>query len=396
LEAPSQIFKSKFNNGLGEKMKRIHFKAMAMGAALCSSSAYADNSVTLYGIIDTGFMYIHNSSGQSTQFLMASGTESGSRWGLKGSEDLGGGLKTIFKLENGFSSTAGNLGQGGREFGRQAYVGLTSSGWGTVTLGRQYDPLIDLVQPIQGDGFLGGFYSTPGDIDNADNNVRVNNAVKWASPIWGGLQLSAMYSFGGVAGSVGSGQTYSGAAAYQNGPISLAGGYFHVDNGNATLSTRTTTSSDSLFGSSVNSAYASARSVNIARAGGNYTIGPVIVGGYYSFSQYNPDASSTFRIPEKYNNGEIYAVWNISLSLQTEIGYDYLKTSGDSSAKQHQFSIGADYFVSKRTDIYTVASYAHATGQNGTGPAQAVIGSLDVDSGKSTQAIVTVGLRHKF
>src|SRR6516165_3537412 len=136
-------------------------------------------------------MYIHNSGGHSTQVLMTSGAESGSRFGLKGSEDLGGGLKAIFQIENGFNSTNGKLGQGSRMFGRQAYVGLAGNGWGTVTLGRQYDPVVDLVQPVQGDNWLGGFFTSPGDIDNADNSVRFNNAVKWASPNWSGLQLEA-------------------------------------------------------------------------------------------------------------------------------------------------------------------------------------------------------------
>jgi predicted porin len=205
-----------------------------------------------------------------------------------------------------------------------------------------------------------------------------------------------MYSFGGVAGSMGSGQTYSGAAAYQNGPVSLAAGYLHIDNGNASSSSRSTTTADSLFNSSVNNAYASARSVNIARAGGNYAIGPVTLGGYYSFSQYNADAKSSFTGTEKYNNGEVYAVWQINPALLTELGYDYLKSSGNSSAKQHQVSIGADYFLSKRTDFYAVAAYAHASGKNGSGTAEAVIGSNDVDSGADSQGLVVVGIRHKF
>lgn len=281
-------------------------------------------------------------------------------------------------------------------FGRQAYVGLSGTSWGTVTLGRQYDPVVDLVQPVQGDNWLAGFFTSPGDIDNADNSLRFNNAVKWASPNWSGLQFEAMYSFGGIAGSLGSGQTYSGAASYSNGPLSLAAGYLHIDNGNTVLSTRGTTSADSLFNSSVNRAYSTSRSINIARGGGNYAFGSVTVGGYYSYSQYNPDASSTFTRSEKYQNGEVYAVWNISPSLLTEIGYDYMKSSGDSSAKQNQFSIGADYFLSKRTDIYAIAAYALVSGQNGAGAAQAVIGSNNVDSGSNKQALVTVGLRHKF
>lgn len=367
-----------------------------MALATFASQAYAQNSVTLYGIVDTGLTYTHNVDGKSSQFQMSSGNEQGARWGLKGTEDLGAGLKTIFQLENGFSSTSGALGQSGRMFGRQAFVGLASASWGTLTLGRQYDPLIDLVQPIQADNYLGGFFISPGDVDNGDNSARINNSVKWASPNWKGLQFSAMYSFGGVAGSVGSGQTYSGAAAYSNGSLSLAGGYLHIDNGNATLSTRGTTTSDSLFNSSVNNAYASARSINIIRAGGNYAIGSVTLGGYYSHSEYSPDASSTFLRAEKYNNGNLYAVWQVSPTLQTELAADYLRSSGDSSAKYFDIGVGADYNISKRTDFYAVAAYGHASGQNGLGTAQAVIGSTDADSGKNNQSTIVIGMRHKF
>src|ERR1700722_13901804 len=111
--------------------KEIALSAVPLAFALTTIQAHAQNSVTLYGIIDTGFTYTHNSGGSASQFAMTSGNESGSRWGLKGSEDLGGGLKTIFQLENGFNSTTGKLGQNGREFGRQAFVGLSGSGWGT-------------------------------------------------------------------------------------------------------------------------------------------------------------------------------------------------------------------------------------------------------------------------
>ncbi|MEN2474797.1 porin [Burkholderia sp. GS2Y] len=377
-------------------MKKIHSASIAVGIAMLASHAHAQSTVTLYGVVDAGLMYVHNSNGQSTQIAMISGGESSSRFGLKGSEDLGGGLKAIFQIENGFNVANGKLGQGGRMFGRQAYVGLSGNGWGSVTLGRQYDPLTDLVQPVQGNNWLGGYFTSPGDVDNADDNARFNNAIKWASPNWSGMQFEAMYTFGGVAGSVGSGHTYAGAASYTNGPLALAAGYQHIDNGNATLSSRGTTSADSVFNSSINNAYSSARSINIARAGGYYVLGAFTLGGYYSFSQYNPDASSTFTKSEKYHNGEVYALWQVSPTVQAQIGYDYMKSTGDSAAKQHTFAIAADYLLSKRTDLYAVAAYAHATGENGAGLAQAVIGSSAIDSGADKQAMVIIGMRHKF
>ena len=147
---------------------------------------------------------------------MGSGNLQGSRFGLKGAEDLGGGLKAIFQLENGFDSTSGALGQGKRMFGRQAFVGLQSDQYGTLTLGRQYDPIVDLVQGVTADNYFGSVFATPGDVDNNDNSLRVSNAIKYTSPVFAGFQFEGMYALGGVAGKTGAGQTWSVAAAYNN------------------------------------------------------------------------------------------------------------------------------------------------------------------------------------
>ncbi|TGS61209.1 porin, partial [Mesorhizobium sp. M1C.F.Ca.ET.176.01.1.1] len=126
------------------------------------------------------------------------------------------------------------LGQGSREFGRQAFVGLTGATWGTLTAGRQYDPITDMVQGVTADNFFGSAFATPGDVDNNDNSARVSNAVKYVSPNYAGLQFEALYAFSGVAGQAGQGYTYSGAVSYSNGPFSLAGGYLRATNASAT------------------------------------------------------------------------------------------------------------------------------------------------------------------
>ncbi|CAD6547967.1 porin [Paraburkholderia sabiae] len=369
------------------------FLSLAMLAA--TGAAHADNSVTLYGIVDTGLTWVNNDGGHKS-ISMTSGNQSGNRWGLKGAEDLGGGLKTIFTLESGFDSTNGKMGQGSRLFGRQAFVGLSGDRWGTLTVGRQYDPLVDLVQPVQGDNFLGGVFISPGDIDNADNSARVNNAIKYTSPSLSGFQFSALYSLGGVAGATGSGQSYAVAAAYSNGPLNVAAGYYHFNNGNA--ANRGTTTWDSLFSTPVNAAYATASAINNVRFGGNYLVGPVTLGGYYSHAEYTADGRSAFANTQKYNTGSVYAVWQVSAPLQTQIGYVYMKSSGNSSAKYHQFAAAADYALSKRTDVYAWAAYTTASGtQDPSGtPAVAVIGSATGASGSGRQATVTAGIRHKF
>ncbi|MFM0045630.1 porin [Paraburkholderia sediminicola] len=373
-------------------------KPIVIAAAILSSSSaqsFAQNSVTLYGVLDDSIQYAHNAGGKSNQIAMVSGQLSGSRWGLKGVEDLGGGLQAVFRLENGFDPNTGKLGQGGRMFGRQAYVGLSKDTFGTVTLGRQYDALFDLVFPAQGNYFL-EYFAAPGDVDIGDGTVRQNNAIKWASPDWSGFRVNLTYSLGNVAGAVGSGQSYSGAMSYTTSSWVVAAGYIHIDNGNPTISTRGATSSDSIFESPVNSAYSTAKAIDITRVAANYTVGPVTFGGYYSFSEYLADAASTFSGSERYNNGSIFALWQVSPPFQLELGYDYMKSAGDSSATYHTINLAADCSLSKRTDIYGIASYGHAAGQNGLGPAQAVISDTTVAPGNASQELLIVGIRHRF
>src|ERR1700744_2506519 len=120
-------------------MKKTILATAVLGSI--SLSAHAQSSVTLYGLIDAGISYVNNArAGTSHDNLVKydDGVASGSRWGLRGTEDLGGGLKAIFVLESGFNSGNGTLGQGGALFGRQAFVGLARDGVGSVTFGRQY------------------------------------------------------------------------------------------------------------------------------------------------------------------------------------------------------------------------------------------------------------------
>ena len=376
-------------------IKKTKIALLATALVQFAMPAHADTSVMLSGYLDDALAYVSSNGGHGPQWGLSSGNHSTDAWSLSGSEDLGGGLAATFMLENQFDVNSGQALNDSRLFGSQAFVGLTSEQWGSLTLGRQEDPLSQLMQPITAQPFS-GTYGSPGDIDNYDNSANFNNAIEWTSPSLGGVTLQGMYAFGGVAGSTGSGQSYSGAASYAHGPCTAVAGILHVDNGSATASTRGNSSSDSFFGSAVNQAYASARSIDIVRAGAQYVIGKVTLGGAYSFSEYNRDSASTFAKAEKYANGSVFAQWQATEALQLIAGYNETKSSGDSSAKYHQANLGADYALSKRTDMYAMGGFQRASGRNGLGAAQAVIGSYDIDSGKSTQALAFVGIRHKF
>ena len=123
---------------MNKKLVALAVSAVAAGAASAQTA-----NVTLYGVLDT-YLASERVSAQGTTpsvsvTVLNAGGLSGSRWGLRGSESLGGGMNAIFNLENGFDSSTGGLNQGGRLFGRRAFVGL-NGGFGQVQVGRDYSP----------------------------------------------------------------------------------------------------------------------------------------------------------------------------------------------------------------------------------------------------------------
>src|ERR1700761_8833553 len=210
---------------MNETIKKVLLSIGATGAVATPIYGFAQSSVTLYGAIDEGLQYTSNVKGKSN-IETTSGQDSGDRWGLKGTEDLGGGLKAIFQIENGFNLNTGNLNNGGRIFGRQAYVGLQSDSLGPVTFGRQYDPLVDLLGPLTANGnWAGSLLSHVYDNDNTDNTIRVNNAVKFASNKYAGFSFEGMYAFSNQAGGFADNRLYGMAAQYANGPMTIVGAY---------------------------------------------------------------------------------------------------------------------------------------------------------------------------
>ncbi|VVD71815.1 membrane protein [Pandoraea terrigena] len=166
--------------------------ALAAGLALADTSASAQ-SVTLYGVLDTGIEYVSH-AGADNRALVRMPANTGSlpsRWGLRGDEDLGGGLHTVFALESGFNVRAGDLNQGGRLFGRQAWVGL-SNRYGTLSFGRQYS----MTFWVMGDAdILGPDLYGSGSLDSYIPNARSDNTIAYKG-VFHGLTVGATYSFG--------------------------------------------------------------------------------------------------------------------------------------------------------------------------------------------------------
>ena len=173
-------------------MTRLTPLAMAAALAATGGLAQAQSSVTIYGTVDAAVEHLSNApTGSVTRVPGLTGGSAPSRLGFRGTEDLGGGLRAVFTLEQGISVDSGALNQGGRAFGRQAFVGL-SGAWGTVSLGRQYSMLFwsQLESDILGPAMFGS-----GSLDSYLPNARVDNAIAYRGS-FDGVTVGATYSLG--------------------------------------------------------------------------------------------------------------------------------------------------------------------------------------------------------
>jgi predicted porin len=396
-----------FKNNGDDIMKKIFWIPSIFG--LFTSAAIAQSSVTLYGIVDAGFVYLNNNAGDK-QYFLNSGNLQGSRWGLRGTEDLGSGLSAIFVLENGFNVFNGRLGQGGAEFGRQGYVGLSSKQFGTFTFGRQYDSVVDFTGAFEvGDQWATYFAAHPGDLDNVNNTNRINNAVKYTSANYSGITFGGLYSLGGNAGEFNRNQIWSVGVGYARGPLQVGAGYLNVKDPNYSFfgsNPSASANSSNMAGSRVYAGYASARSEQVISLGGAYTFGASTIGATYSNTQFKDlgsEPGTGLTSPGgftsgsgKFHNGEINFKYQITPALLLGVAYDYTKGYGLGNAKYHQAAAGVDYFLSKRTDVYFDGIFQHASGTDSTN--RAAVANINGLSASSTQNQVAavLGIRHKF
>ncbi|CAG4889627.1 porin [Paraburkholderia saeva] len=386
-------------------MKKTLIATAVLGSV--TLTAHAQSSVTLYGLIDAGISYVNNArSGTSHDSLVKydDGVASGSRWGLRGSEDLGGGLKALFVLESGFNSGNGTLGQGGALFGRQAFVGLSRDGMGSLTFGRQYSFSTD---------YLGGNYSTGSqtvagnyayhinDVDQLTSS-RINNAVKFSSANFAGLTFGALYGFSNstsfagapatgtpAAPVAGSSRAYSFGVNYANGPFGIGAAYTDIRYPSQAVPPFSTTLANVSTGT--------VRDLRTYGAGGRYVIGAATLWALYTNTRFETltGAATTFAA---YEAGARYA---FTPALTAGAGYTYMHLSNANTGHWNQGDLSIDYALSKRTDVYALGIYQIASGHNGTQDLQAQIGSSTSffgpsGAGADDQLAFRVGIRHRF
>ncbi|WP_186053644.1 porin [Burkholderia gladioli] len=385
-------------------------KKMTAAAAIAAfaSLAHAQSSVTLYGLIDTGISYVNHSAvgttGSAKRFKYDDGVAQGTRWGLRGSEDLGSGLKAIFLLENGFNTGTGAINQGGAMFGRQAYVGLSKNGIGSLTFGRQYTFSTDVLgnQYSAGTNTVAGNYAYHiNDFDQLVNS-RINNAVKFSSANFSGVTFGALYGFSNQAGafsgsapvngSTGSSRAYSFGLNYAAGAFSIGAAYTDISYPSAEVPAFPT----------------SIANVSAGGTGGGKDLRTFGVGTRYQLANAALFALYTNTRIEALNGAttaldavDVGGRYNFTPALAGGLAYTYTRMHDAFGGHWNQVDASLDYALSKRTDVYLLAIYQKASGRNGAQDVQAQIGSSTAffgpsGNGTSNQVAARVGIRHKF
>jgi len=356
--------------------------------ALLAGSAYAQTSVTLYGIADVSVRYTnHADAANHGQTQMTDGAVTQSRWGLKGTEDLGNGLKAIFQLENGYSLDTGKLNSANTIFNRQAYVGLAGT-FGAVKLGRQY---------TEGFNFFGDY--DPLTIGNYTANAwpffltqfRANNVVSYSGQ-FGGLNVGASYGFGEKPGSFTQASTggnpYFGArAAYEFGPFGIGGVYQEIRDTNG--------NKQQMWGAAGKYGIGPAK-IFLGYLGGHDRTG-VIDNGFMNQSAASITAPAQGAIaagaannPRKDTLGYTGVTYQLTpaLALTGAFYYDFIENKNgiaDNGGHRYTGVALAEYSFSKRTQVYGTVDYNHVSG-----------GAVTELPGANNQFGVAAGIRHIF
>jgi predicted porin len=390
-------------NQAATRLKKVSLALLALSAT--TGVAHAQSSVTLFGILDGGILYVNNMKnaagapgGSVLQTL--SGPLLAPRWGLKVGEDLGGGLRAVAQLENGFDQFSGSSLQGGRLFGRQAWMGLSSTQYGTLTMGRQYSALQDFFGPLLAAASLTGSALHPMD-NEGFLSYRTDNSVKYLSPVYAGLQAEAMYAFSNST-NFGANRSWNVGATYTNNGLQLAAVYVRLSQ--PAIDTTGATPSDSYFNAVKMPFMASAQNVQEWGVTGQYALGDATLGLMYTnthFDNPSPTATSLFsswtgsgggKGSVHFENIEGSLRYNFRPWLIGGVAQSYTHaTEGSGAGNYWQTTVGVSYFLSKRTNVYIDAFY-QKTSKN----LNAWIPLTASPSSTNTQVAAVFGLCHRF
>ncbi|KAF1036271.1 MAG: Outer membrane porin protein 32 [Herbaspirillum frisingense] len=379
--------------------------------------AHAQSSVTIYGIIDASLSYnskvATTGTGNGNRMGVDSGAIKGSRIGFKGSEDLGGGLKALFNLENGFNLDTGAAAQNGNLWGRTATVGL-SGNFGAVLLGRQKDFTDDIAAFTSVNDF-GGMVSQvhARDLDRT-NGERVNNSIRYNTPNINGFYGSAIYGFGEQAGANTAGQSFGLGGAYSNGPFNVGLSYFQAKKAGTVASSDVNSSNATTCGNAAGSAGDTClKTWTLATS---YQFGPAKVYGSWSrvklplatagsaasFSaasaaSYAGDTTGQFLVGgvnnEKNDIFDVGVNYSLTpaLSLLGSVQYTRANFVNASNGRLIQLNLGGKYALSKRTSLYAIYRNLRASDTYSPG-----VTSSQAPGADSSQNAFNAGIIHTF
>ncbi|MBR8168022.1 porin [Burkholderia cenocepacia] len=355
-----------------------HAVAIATGLLL-AGTAHAQDSVTLYGVLDASVLYLSKTQNPATganggRFVgFGDSGFSPSLFGLKGTEDLGGGLKANFTLESGINlGTGGFNDSNGNLFGRQAWVGLGGR-FGDVKLGLQYSPFfyalydLDPRQSITGSSLLPWLNTIAG------TGIFTRNAVSYTSPSFGGLQGSVLFAFGNVAGDFQAGKQVSASLAYRWRDLLVEAAYF-----------------DSNASPAPDTVPPTAVPFEGRMLGASYRIGNVIAKASFTSLRVSGGPSNNL-----YGGGLDYLA---TPAVDLNAGAWYMTDRNQTSSHALFGALGASYFLSKRTTLYAQAALVRNAGDTRlglvTGEGLSATNTLFAPAGTTT--MVDLGIRQLF
>ena len=364
--------------------------AIGAAIALAFGCAHAQSSVTLYGTVDQYINDLRSSSGAHVTSL-EDGSTLRSRFGFRGEEDLGGGLKAKFNLETGLFADTGTLADASRGIDRQSWVGFATP-VGEFRAGRQNTALF-----YRGD-YIDYTSRTLGSVVNAFGApARYDNDLSYISPRWAGVLFEAHYALGETKVSAGNQAIYQAAVDYLHGPFRV--GYAGlVGRAPAGATVNQDAEYHNLYANydygrgKIYAAYI--RSNNSAAAGGINNAGTILsnVGGLVSGT--NPEATRFYRI------AQVSADYNVNSALRVGALYGRITDTSGSGRDASGYSFGAYYSLSKRTTLvatYHVLDNGTNAGfrPSGSGPVRANFTDPNDVNGRTLRGVV-LGVVHRF
>lgn len=348
--------------------------ALTLGVHSIASSA--QSSVTLYGGLDEGVTYVTNEGGGHVALVGPAAAPD--FFGLMGTEDLGGGYKAFFNLRQGFSSNTGASVVAADMFSWVSYVGLTTP-LGSVSLGKQFDLTNDALGPNSNGVLQFSYYLFhPANLDDA-GWTSVNNAIKYTSPSFGGVTVSAMYGMADA--STQPGHVLAFDAIYDHGPLRASAVYSSWRNKSISLGGKL--GYTSYLGESLsNGASFLAKNTDIYAVSARYKGSVASVHGMFTHVSLSSDFGSA-----NMNTAEAGVDVPTSPFNTITLGGFYSALTGTHYAEA---GIGDLYSLSKRTIVYAQAWYEHASGAGNAGMA------LLLPSSAPSQAAFRIGIHHFF